>query len=302
MSLKDDIEEARKTHDIQAILGTDKKYLVCPMPQHVHHHHTPSFMIFWREGVQYFRCHGNCGLTGDVIDLVGYLRIPGYNRKNGKMVAEALTLLDTRYEQKIVVPEKEVTLAPGQWIEFLPPGPEVIEYAALRGLTPETLRKFSVGQRGRYMTMPCFEHQKLTGIKCRNTTNNGIRFFQVEGSRQGLFNYDAVEYATGVVFVTKGEIPTMLMSQIGYLACAPTGGESGWREEYRTALALAQCVYVGDNDGAGRKYGERRAAILNALLKFPPEQYKDWDEWYLADPIDCTLKTGYWAEEARKNI
>lgn len=298
MGLKDEIENARRTHDIRDILGTQKKYIVCPLPLHIHRRNTPSFMIFFRDGVQYFRCHGNCGLTGDVIDLVGYLRVPGYDRKDGKMVREALAILENRFEAKIVIPEKQATLSPSAWIEFLPPGQPVIEYAAKRGLTSETLKKFNIGQRGMFMTMPAFEEQRLVGIKCRNTTEQGIRFYQIEGSRQAMFNYDKVEFKTGVVFVVKGEIPCMLMDQLGFLACAPTGGEGGWRQDWRTALALAHCVYIGDNDEAGRKYGERRAGILNALLKFPPPEFKDIDDWILADQENALRELHAWSVEA----
>src|SRR5574338_1390133 len=101
MGLKDEIENARRTHDIRDVLGTQKKYIVCPLPLHIHRRNTPSFMIFFRDGVQYFRCHGNCGLTGDVIDLVGYLRVPGYDRKDGKMVREAMAILENRFEARL---------------------------------------------------------------------------------------------------------------------------------------------------------------------------------------------------------
>ncbi len=302
MGLKDDIDNARRTHDIRDVLSTQKKYIVCPLPQHIHRKNTPSFMIFFRDGVQYFRCHGNCGLTGDVIDLVGYLRLSGYDRKDGKMVREALAILENRFEAKIVIPEKQPTLSSSAWIEFLPPGKPVVEYAAKRGLTPETLNKFNVGQRGQFMTMPAFEEQRLVGIKCRNTTDQGIRFYQIEGSRQAMFNYDRVEFQTGVVFVVKGEIPCMLMDQLGFLACAPTGGEGGWRQDWRTALALAHCVYIGDNDETGRRYGERRAAILSALLKFPPGAFKDLDEWILADRENALRELNLWTEEAKKSF
>jgi hypothetical protein len=149
------------------------------------------------------------------------------------------------------------------------------------------------------MTMPAFEEQRLVGIKCRNTTYQGIRFYQIEGSRQAMFNYDRVEFQTGVVFVVKGEIPCILMDQLGFLVCAPTGGEGGWRQDWRTALALAHCIYIGDNDETGRKYGERRAALLNALLKFPPSDFKDIDDWILADRDNALRSLHEWISEAR---
>jgi hypothetical protein len=51
----------------------------------------------------------------------------------------------------------------------------------------------------------------------------------MEGSRLGLFNYDKVYLSTGTVFVVKGEIPAMLLQQLGYAACAPTAGEGSYK-------------------------------------------------------------------------
>jgi hypothetical protein len=56
------------------------------------------------------------------------------------------------------------------------------------------------------------------------------------------------------------------------------------------ALALADVVVIGDNDPdpkvreETRKLAERRAKELNGKLFFPPEQYKDVDEWIVDDP------------------
>jgi hypothetical protein len=297
MSLKNDIAEARKTHDIVDVLGTDKKSIICPLPQHIHHSNTPSFSVFWKRGFQWWKCHGNCNAEGDIIDLVGYLRITGYDPKNTKDIRAALALVDQRYEMKIVIPEKEVSLNGSEWIDFVPPGIEVIDYARNRGMTAETIHKFRVGQSGMAMTMPAFHDGLLRGIKFRNLTPHGLRYWSMEGSRQSLFNFDAVNMQTGTVFVVKAEIPCMIMDQEGFKACAPTGGEGGWVESWRTGLALAHKVVIGDNDAPGKKLGEKRAALLGADLKFPPEEYKDVDQWYLADKTHCLNTIHHWEEE-----
>lgn len=288
MSLKQDIIDARQNHDIHAILDTDKDKLVCPLPSHIHHDYSASFTIFFRGGVQWFKCHGNCGAEGDVIDLVGYLRIPSYDRASFSDKAKALAMLDSRYEiHPVTAPKRnESRLDPQVWKAFLPPGPEVLKYAGVRGLSQSTVERFKMGQSGHWMTIPCFEEGVLVGVKLRNLTPQGLRYMSLAGSRQGLFNYDAVRYTDQPVLIVKGEIPAMLLTQMGYLACAPTGGEGGWREEWRTALAFAKKILIGDNDATGRKMGVRRKVLLGArLLVFPPEQYKDIDEFILADPV-----------------
>jgi hypothetical protein len=92
--------------------------------------------------------------------------------------------------------------------------------------------------------------------------------------------------------VVKGEIAAMVLHQRGLLACAPTGGESmRLTDEIKRALSFADCVVIGDNDRdpAVRKETSRlayeRSKELNAKLFFPPEEYKDVDEWVLNDPF-----------------
>ena len=265
MSFRDDIDEARKTHDMQSILGTKKKKMVCPLPMHTHSSRpTPSFSIFWRDGVQFFKCHGNCNLTGDVIDLVGYLNILGYDQKDFKMVRKAMGYLDQKFEISIPIPVKETRLAGSEWFDFLPISETATAYAHKRGLNDDTIQKFNLGYWKGFLSIPCFEEQRLIGVKMRRIRKGEPRFFSIEGSRQGLFNFDKVAYSMDVTFLVKGEIPCMLMDQIGFQACAPTGGESGWDERWRSALALSTNIVIGDNDGPGQRAWQKPSAALGS--------------------------------------
>ena len=172
----------------------------------------------------------------------------------------------------------------------------------------ETLRRFHIGYAKLYnrewMTIPSFSNGKLKGIKLRNLDIYELktRYMSIEGGLQSLFNIDKVRYHTDAVFIVKAEIPAMLLDQLGFYACAPTGGEGsrgngGWIEEWRTALALSHNIVVADNDKPGMILGERRAALFAADLKFPPEIYKDIDQWYLADPQNAPQVISSWMEE-----
>jgi hypothetical protein len=80
------------------------------------------------------------------------------------MVEAAIKRLDDRYEPVIVKVEEETKLVGDEWRLFLPAGLRVMEYAATRGLTLETLKKVHVGQNFHWMTIPCFEEGILRGI------------------------------------------------------------------------------------------------------------------------------------------
>ena len=308
MKFAEQVYEARRSYNMHDILNTDKKKMVCPLPMHVHQNNTPSFSIFTRpNGDQWFSCFGNCQAEGDVIDLVGYLRIPGYSPKDFKARKKAIGMLSDRFTvatEPFHKKREETKLTGHEWKEFVPYGSAVREYAESRGITEETLKHFSVGETNNWIAIPTFEDHRLICLKMRNMNRySSFRYMSLEGSRLGLFNFDEINMIDEPVLIAKGEITAMLMWQHGFHACAPTGGESSHQniDHWFAALAFSPMkIVVGDNDKAGRKFGKKRAGMLYAELKFPPEQYKDWDDWLLAEPAQCIEETRRWISDAGK--
>lgn len=288
-----EIGDIRRLYDIRDLLGLSsrRKWIVCPLPLHPHKNYTPSFSIYYgRDGVQRFKCHGNCGAYGDVIDLAGYLWVPGYSPKSSEHLAKAIEMLGIRGNVHIPTPEKKtaVSLAIKAHEKYLPIGDEARAYAHARGLNDESIEKFKIGQDRHYMTMPYFRDGRLRGIKKRNCSNaKGLRYFTETGSKGDLFNIDAVQFTNGYCFVVKAELPTILLDQWGFKAVAPTGGEGSWDDRWRTDLGLSRLTIIGDNDGPGRKLAISRATKFGAVLEFPPLEYKDVDEYMLASPQEA---------------
>lgn len=291
----DTIRSVRQIYDMYDVLNMDRRKvkIVCPLPAHNHSNNTPSFAIFrGADGVQRFQCHGNCGLHGDVLDLVGYLHIAGYNDKDPRHITQAAALLGSTQPIRVPEPiERTPTLNPGAMNQYLPLEQEVIEYAFNRGLVHATLLRFSIGQRGHYMAIPIYEDYSLKAIKFRNIKTGGLRFFSEKGSVKALWNYDGVLYTNKPVLIVKGEIPGLLMEQEGFTSCAISGGESSDMQKYRDILSFsAKLVYVGDNDRDPavrekmQQAARKRADMLGAELRFPPDKFKDIDDWYLGDP------------------
>lgn len=293
-----EIRDYRKIYHIRNILGvaSNKRWMSCPLPQHrrsAGRVSTPSFSIYYdRDGVERWKCHGNCGLHGDVIDLVGYMNVPSYNPKDINDVLKATAILGNKHEITVqpVVRERNI-LDINAWKKYIPPGQPVVEYALARGLNMQTIEKFKIGQRKMYMAMPCFEKERLIGIKFRYVgEDDQLRFFVEKGGSAGLFNYDAVAWSHKKVLIVKGEIPAMMLDQYGLLACAPTAGEGSPAAEYAPMLGLSKKrIVIGDNDRDPKvreqmnKRARARANALLAELRFPPEEYKDVDEWILND-------------------
>jgi hypothetical protein len=297
------LDDLKRLYGIRELLGipTRKKTIVCPLPMHSHKHNTPSFSIFMgRDGVEQWKCHGNCGMRGDVIDLAGFMWVPGYNPHDGKKIMQAATVLQTRGELTFPTPEIDRTpqLSATRHKAYLPIGKEAREYCYSRGLNDQTIGKFLLGQDRSYLTIPSFYEGRLMGIKKRAINEHAyLRYHGESGSKQSLFNSDRVAFGTGLVILTKGEIPVMILDQMGYKACAPTGGEGSWLQEWNTPLMTMDVLVIGDNDLAGKKYFTQRATTLGGIIKFPPERYKDLDEWILAEPGVSRQKLEEWANE-----
>jgi len=283
------------------ITGTNhrRRSIVCPLPMHDHQNYTPSFAIYWSGDRWRWQCFGNCNKYGDVIDLVGYMNVPLYDPRDAQKLSKAISILtgENYTPSAPKAPEKVQSdnIPRNVWDLYRILSPEVIRYGERRGLLEGTLRSFHIGSKHEtgpertYMAIPTFKDRQLIGIKLRNI-GEGPRYRAVKGSRSGLFNYDQVAYVQDRVYVVKGEIAALVLIQNGLLSCAPTGGESmKLNKRYQTALALADVVVIGDNDRDPevRKQttalAEERAETLHAKLIFPPEEYKDVDEWVLRD-------------------
>lgn len=297
------------------------KYGVCPCISHVHRENTPSFSIYWTGETWLWKCHGNCGNHGDVVDLFGCMFIPGYTATDIRPTKEQRLEAARRLTSEGIVatwrpaPIKKDFLP--QWVyeEFLPIAQNVREYCNQRGITDEVIEKYKLGSAvklisnddgtrtvdrsgtHKILAIPAFMFGSLTGIKLRRLGNaKTYRYFSYPGSRAGLFGYDDV---TSPVLLLKGEICALTAISAGFPACAPTAGERQKLDEILAPLQLSKVVVVGDNDEPGVIAGKERARILDAPLRFPPKEYKDWDEWYLADPKEATAVTLEWLKEVQ---
>jgi len=285
-----DFENLRRLFDIKTLAGMGRSnWIVCPLPDHVHHNYTPSFSVYWLNNVQYFKCHGNCGAYGDAIDFIGFMKIPNYTKK-GQDRTEAAGLLGGSVEViPPTPPPPPKLLANHTYKDFLPISPRARQYILGRGLTDKQIEEYKLGSDENWLALPTFHGPNLIGIKLRNldASDKSDRYRNVKGSRAGLWGYDDVVNTDQTVYVCKGEIAAMVMRSFGFLSCAPTGGEGS--KVNREPLVFANVIVIGDNDPGEikketAKLAMKRAKELKARLIFPPPEFKDIDEWLLKDP------------------
>lgn len=227
-------------------------------------------------------------MGGDVIDLVGYLNVPGYDPYDGEHVKRAISTLSGTHEINIVrEPSPQVPLSMS---EVLPLDDQTVRYAKERGVKRSTLELFRCGRRGSFMAIPSFEYGELKSIKLRNM-GEGHRYRAVPGSSAALFGHDEIMFTEEPLLIVKGEIAAMVMHSLGITnVCAPASGEAKTKPEWYGIMHSApKRVVVGDNDApevaqATIRQARQRAKVLDAELHFPPQEFKDIDDWALQDP------------------
>lgn len=319
------LDDVRAMHSIESIVDMrGKKWGVCPLPQHKHKRNTPSFSVFWWRGRQYWKCHGNCGLHGDVIDLVGYMQVPGYSRDDWDHKLSAIMII-MGGEYEVSPPEEPEPLPPlAPWIanEMYPPSDKAKKYLYERGVAVWQVPWHVLGSAtsiedgqviktddDNLVSFPTFHRGELIGIKLRKMKGGkSYRYFSYPGSRSGLFLHNYVYLEKLPAFIVKGEIAALVMESFMYQhsieanVCAPTGGEGADVRDMQVALSMSKNIVIGDNDKDPKvrdkmnKQAEKRAAVFGAQLVFPPEKYKDIDEFILDAPTEAEEMIRRWLD------
>jgi len=286
------IDDVRKIYSIRNIVGIDsgRSKIVCPLPMHSHKNNTPSFSVFTgKDGIERFECHGNCGMRGDVVDLIGYTAIAGYDPT--VHAVEAMDILTSDYSiSRPTKPPPTPELASNMWMKYIPPGDKAIEYAKSRGIDRDTMKHFRIGQNGRYLSMPTFVNDILKMIKFRNM-GSGLRFYAERGSTAALFNHDQVASSKDPILIVKGEIPTAVIWQRGIKnVCGLTAGEGMRIDKFTSSLIFSRNkIIIGDNDEDPMKrlrmqsFINRTAQQIKASAMFPPDEFIGVDDWVLSD-------------------
>jgi DNA primase len=295
-----------------------RRGIVCPMPHHTHVNHTPSFHTFVKsDGTQYFKCLGACGAMGDVIDFVGYMHLgAGYNPRDAHCVLEATGYLG---QPALVVPrtwhrqtEKRglnpirARLAVEAWHQALDFPAQ--EYLERRGV-PSVAQQFMLGYahltervkfphgiqsplHGHYISIPHYQDGSVIGVKFRRIDSHPdyqgvpeerlpIRYDSMFGGHTGIYNRDAVAFHPGLVFMPEGEFDVMLLSALGFAACAPTCGANSWDDTLPLLLANAEVLLIEDPDPTGQQIAKARQSKLSNSRIVSTTPYKDVGDMYL---------------------
>lgn len=261
--------------------------VVCPMPHHQHANYTPSFHIYVRtDGTQYFKCHGNCGAYGDVIDFVGYMNYgAAYNHVTMAhqaafdLAQRQLSLHQPTRPTRPATFDRQKTMADIRaWQEALHNCPQAIQYLASRGIAA-VMDRFKLGylyreSRGlpeHYITIPAFQDHILRGVKLRRidsfyTDRMPLRYTSIAGSRLSTFNLDPYAYLPVNIFMPEGEMDVMLLEAMGFPAFCLTAGALSLTDDIILPLTQARVIIIREPDKAGEDGAGKRHALLNSVV------------------------------------
>jgi DNA primase len=315
----------RQLYDLPTVVGNitgmDVHHvMVCPMPFHEHHHMSPSFGMFVdKGGVQRFKCFGQCGTQGDVIDFAGYYYLgAGYDANDPEQIKMALTYLrgNPISAQRTVLKKRGKPLDQRivrplvhQWERDLQTCDKALEYLEQRGIRT-VAGQFHLGYRcveprytkyegkrrgvlpGQYLCIPTFQAQEIISVKLRRIPLfygpddiKPIRYDSVSGTKigtgqPGIFNGDAVQFSRGMVLSPEGEFDVMLLAAMGFQACCVNGGANVMSERLALILAHADPVWIADNDEAGKRHAQAKQQSVGKGSIIDFAPFKDLGDYY----------------------
>jgi 5S rRNA maturation endonuclease (ribonuclease M5) len=148
-----------------------------------------------------------------------------------------------------------------------------------RGLTEDTIRKFSLGKlnQGGYgwVSIPLFNllGEFVGGYKLRSLPweeSNSLRYLHYPNGIYVDCPFNAYNLNPGKdkVVICEGEFDCMLLNQYGYNAVTSVTGGGSFKDEYFDVLEpFQEIIILFDNDESGAKFSVKLAERLS--LKFP---------------------------------
>lgn len=234
-----------------------------------------------------------CGLGGDVVDLVGYLKYGTiYDRDSSHYYNAVEHLVSNNYryvypeenneetyydfketEENIFLYEKNLS---GQSLEYL-------WYRGIRN--PSNYR---IGEKVidtvKYITIPLFYNCNLIGLKCRRNDFHkklNIKHYTVPGSNCSM-PYTLFDKNDKKVFFFEDIISAISAHELGFPAISLCGGNSIPNKgvaEFKKILRNKSIILVPDSDKAGRKlYEDCKRLGIKISKKIEIPDYKDFND------------------------
>ena len=268
----------------------------CPFPSH--DDRSPSFTV--KDG--HWKCWSQCGLSGDVIDLVvAYEQISK---------SEAIERLAARVGLERETPPKQQAPLNGNRARDL-----LAQFVAERQWSPEAVaeKRLSVvlDSYGRpRVRFPYLYSNDLVWWQDRALNGATPKWLNPKGKTPAIYNAHALQSATyKEVTIVEGPSDVMALCSTFQSPCVVgiPGSNNflpAWSEAFKN---LTSVIIFGDNDAAGEQFRATVDALLRPLVSYVvhprvPAKFNDIDEWRRQvgndnDKFGMEFSSSIWAAE-----
>jgi len=150
----------------------------------------------------------------------------------------------------------------------------IISYLTSRGITEKVIAQAKLDFNGNEIVIPVFAEGKPLFNKYRRGPDADLslpKYRYEKGSSVKLYNVDVIQQSD-TIYITEGELDTLVLASSGLQAVSSTGGSLSFRKEWSDLFEDKKVYIVYDNDTAGVKGAIRlQSFIPHAKVVFLPE-------------------------------
>ncbi len=221
--------------------------LKCKCP--FHEDDTPSCSVDTEK--QVFFCHG-CDAKGDAVTLLAAAQ-----KTTRAAVIKQLGLHTG--DRKRLISQKLVF----EWHELLLKSPKYLGELQKKGVSIAAVRDFQLGLYKERVSIPVVDKVgDFVNVRLWSPTDRKRKVINLSGyGNTTLFALQTLEGQTRV-YITEGELKTILLNSLGFPTVCGTGGASTWKNDWASLFADKEVVLVYDIDKPGRAGADKAARSL----------------------------------------
>jgi DNA primase len=179
---------------------------------------------------------------------------------------------------------------------------EVASYLAGRGITEEAARTFRLGyvkgdhpgdsDYGDRLAIPYVTPSGVVDIRYRALMGDGPKYLSRPGAKTKLFNVKDLNLESSILYVTEGEMDTIIASSICGLPTVGVPGANNWQPHFKLLMQdYRKVVVLCDGDEAGRQFGRAVCKEVDTAISVSMPTGMDVNDVYLSGGKDAVLRS-----------
>jgi len=177
---------------------------------------------------------------------------------------------------------------------------EVGSYLAGRGITEQAARTFRLGyvkgdhpgdaDYGDRLAIPYVTPAGVVDIRYRLLNGDGPKYLSRPGSKTKLFNVKDLSIESTILYVTEGEMDTIIASAICGLPTVGVPGANNWQPHFKLLMQdYRKVVVLCDGDEAGRQFGRAVCKEVDTAIAVSMPAGMDVNDVYLSGGREAVL-------------